>query len=429
MASTTLTGKLINSGRQGVIAALDVGSNKVACFIARLDHASESDAGVIRIMGIGHQVSRGIRSGVVVDMEAAEDAIRAAVEAAEKMAGVTIRSVVVNLTNSALVSHSVAVDVSIAGHEVREQDLTRVLNHGRGRAAVPDRQVIHAIPVGYSIDGSRGIRDPRGMFGERLGVNMNVVSAAQGPIRNLAICVERCHLQVGGFVVSPYASGLSCLVEDEMDLGVTCIDMGGGATSIAVFFDGNLLYTDVIPVGGNHVTNDIARGLATPVSHAERMKTLYGSALASPSDDQEMINVPQVGEDEADVFQIPRSMLTGIIQPRLEETLELVRDRLAQSNAQQVAGRRVVLTGGASQMNGIRELAARILEKQVRLGRPIRIAGLAESTGGPAFSTCAGLLNFSNRAPAEALTMESDLENVKPGGQLAKIGRWLKENF
>jgi len=338
--------------------------------------------------------------------------------------------VVVNLTSGTLMSHMVAVDVSIAGHEVRDQDLHRVLHHGRAQAAVTDRQVVHAIPVGYSIDGSRGIRDPRGMFGERLGVNMHMVTASTGPIQNLALCVERSHLKIAAIVISPYASGLACLVEDEIDLGVTCIDMGGGTTSIAVFFDGHLLYTDVIPVGGVHVTNDIARGLSTPLAHAERMKTLYGSALAGPADDREMISVPQIGEEDDDAsMQIPRSMLSGIIQPRLEETLELVRDRLSQSGIENAAGRRVVLTGGASQMNGIRELAARILERQIRLGRPIRTAGLADSTGGPAFSTCAGLLHYSVNAPVEPTSLDIEPEAPRERGQFARIGRWLKDNF
>ncbi len=430
IGSQTIRDKLISSGRQGVVAALDIGTSKISCFIARLERAGDSENSVVRVVGIGHQVSRGVKSGSVVDMDAAEEAIRSAVDAAERMAGVTVRHVIVNLTSATLASHTFSVDVSIAGHEVREQDLRRVLHHGQAQAILPDRQVIHAIPVGYSIDGSRGIRDPRGMYGERLGVNMNVVTASLGPMRNLAICVERCHLEIAGFVVSPYASGLACLVEDEMDLGVTCIDLGGGTTSVSVFFEGNLLYADVIPVGGQHVTNDIARGLSTPVAHAERMKTLYGSALASQSDDRETITVPQVGEDDdGNVSQIPKSMLTRIIQPRLEETFELVNDRLSQSGASAVAGRRVVLTGGASQMNGIELLASRILEKRVRFGSPIRIVGLAEATGGPAFSACCGLLGFSARAPAEVVEMEQSPDKTVHSGRFARIGRWIRENF
>jgi cell division protein FtsA len=183
-------------------------------------------------------------------------------------------------------------------------------------------------------------------------------------------------------------------------------------------------------LGGNHITNDIARGLSTPVAHAERMKTLYGSALASPSDERELIDVPQVGEGEVDRGnRIPRSMLTGIIQPRLEETLELVRNRLDASGFGQLAGRRVVLTGGAAQLNGARELAARILDKQVRVGQPLRLHGLADATGGPAFATCAGLLSYSQVSPLELSLEEHSREESESVGQLRRIGRWIKENF
>ncbi|MCW5732454.1 MAG: cell division protein FtsA [Alphaproteobacteria bacterium] len=407
----------------GLIAGLDVGSTKVCCFIARADQNG------IRLVGIGHQVSRGLRSGSVIDMDAAEESIRAAVDAAERMAGETIREVHVNLSGGNPTSHTVGVEVSIAGHEVGDSDIRKVLEHGRARNEPGERYVVHALPVGYTIDGSRGIRDPRGMFGERLGVNMHIIAAATGPVRNLATCVERCHLRIAGLVVSPYASGLASLVEDEMDLGVTLIDCGGGATTIAVFYDGSLVFTDCIPVGGAHVTNDVARGLSTPMAHAERMKTLYGSAIPSASDENEIIDVPQVGETERhSANHVPRSVLVGIIKPRVEETLELVRERLANSGFEKVAGRRVVLTGGASQLQGMRELAARVLDKQVRLGRPIRVAGLAEATGGPAFATCAGLLSYAQRMQAEQVEHAPEPAQ-QAGGRLARIGQWLRMNF
>src|SRR5437868_2615110 len=176
--------------------------------------------------------------------------------------------------------------------------MRRVLEQGYHLKDAPDREVIHSIPVGFSIDGSRGIRDPRGMFGKKLGVNMHVVAAKPAAVRNITAALGRCHLEIGALVVSPYAAGLAALVEDETDLGVTIIDMGAGTTTIGVFFDNNLIYADSVPVGGGHVTNDIARGLSTPVAHAERMKTLYGSAIASSSDERETISVPQVGEED-----------------------------------------------------------------------------------------------------------------------------------
>lgn len=411
--------------RHGLIAGLDVGSSKICCFIALA-----GEDGRPRIGGIGHQLARGVRGGTIVDMEAAETAILTAVHDAEQMAGETIRDVVVNLSGGYPASQTVGVEVSIAGHEIGENDLRRVLDAGQwqnGHGAGGERQLIHSIPVGYTIDGSRGIRDPRGMYGERLGVDIHLVTAAAGPVRNLMTCVARCHLDVRALVVSPYAAGLATLVEDEMDLGVTVIDMGAGTTSIAVFFDGNVVFTDGVPIGGGHVTNDIARGLSTPLSHAERMKTLYGSCIASPNDERDVIDVPQVGEEDAtQPNPIPRSILVRIIQPRVEETFELVRSRLEASGFDKIAGRRVVLTGGASQLSGLRDLAQLILDKQVRMGRPIRVGGLAEATGGPAFATAAGLLTYAlqadERPPAPA-------DKGEPTGLIGRIGHWFRENF
>lgn len=408
--------------RSGLIAALDVGTTKVCCFIARAQEDGE-----LRVLGIGHQVSRGMRGGAVIDMDEAETAIRAAVDAAEQMANERIREVVVNLSGGAPQSTNLKVEVSINGHAVGDADIRRMLDHCRNHGQAADRDLIHSIPVGYTIDGNEGINDPRGMYGERLGVTLHQISAASGPVRNLRTVVNRGHLEIEARVVSAYASGLACLVDDEKDLGVTCIDMGGGTTSIAVFLEGHLVHTDIVPVGGMHVTNDIARGLSTPLAQAERMKTLYGSAMPSPSDDREVLKVPVVGEEEDDgANQIPRSILVQIIRPRLEETFELVRKHLDASGLDKVAGRRVVITGGASQMQGARELASAILDKQVRMGRPLGLNGLAESTGGPAFATCAGLLRYAVvNAPVAAKGAREE-----PGdGRFGRLGAWLRKNF
>lgn len=410
--------------RKGLIAALDIGSSKICCLIAKIE-----ESGRAAVVGIGHQLSRGVKSGAIIDMDEAEMAILTAVHAAEKMSNETITEVVVNLSGGYPASQTVGVEVAIAGHEVGDSDLRRVLEHGRGIDVGPDRQVIHSIPVGYTIDGNRGIRDPRGMYGDRLGVSMHIVTAAAGAARNIATCVNRCHLEVSALVVSPYASGLATLVEDEKDLGVTVIDMGGGTTSIAVFFDGQVVFTDSVAIGGNHVTSDIARGLSTPLAHAERMKTLYGSALTSPSDERELINVPQIGEDGSGTSnQVAKSILVGIIQPRLEETFELVRARLEASGFDKLAGRRVVMTGGAAQLTGARELAQLVLDKQVRMGRPIRISGLAESTAGPAFSTAAGLIAYAIRREAE-LRPQLRPERAPNQSLFDRVGGWLRENF
>ena len=419
--------------RDNLIAALDVGSSKICCFIAALD-----GGGAPKVVGIGHQASRGVKGGTVVDMEATQAAILNTVHAAEQMAGETIDRVLVNLSGGYPASFSLGVEVSIAGHEVGDADLRRVLANGfesesvSGEAA-RGRQLIHSIPVGYTIDGSSGIRDPRGMFGERLGVNMHLITAGSGPLRNLRSCIERCHLNVAGFVVSPFASGLATLAPDEMELGATVIDMGGGTTTIAVFLGGNVIFTDVLPVGGGHVTNDIARGLSTPIAEAERMKTLFGHAVAATADEREYIDVPQVGEErDAEPQQVPRSLLVGIIQPRCEEIFELIRSRLEASGFDRLAGRRVVLTGGASQLSGLRDLAALVLDKQVRIGRPAATHGLAEATAGPPFATCAGILAYaiaSENSPQAPTGVEARAQRDEPGGLVGRLGHWFREHF
>ena len=409
--------------RGSLIAALDIGTTKICCFIARVEDDKP------RVLGIGYQISRGMRNGAIVDLEAVGNSVLNAVHAAEEMAGETIQRVVANLSGGFSASRIIKAEIGITGREITDADMRRVLEHGYLMREPGDRQVIHSVPVGFSVDDSRGIRDPRGMLGERLGVNMHVVTASAASVRNHSSAVGRSHLEVDALVVSPYASGLSCLVEDEIGLGVTVIDMGGGTTTIGVFFDGNLIFADYVPVGGCHVTNDIARGLSTPIAHAERMKTLFGSAMSSSTDEREMIAVPQIGEEEeGHVNHVPKSLLVGIIAPRIEETFELVRNRLEASGFDKVAGRRVVLTGGACQLHGSREFAGLILDKQVRIGRPQRVAGLAEATGGPAFATTAGLLHFALSERAEVSGARRS-PVIQRRGVFGRLGHWLKENF
>ncbi len=440
--------------RNGLITALDVGTTKICCFVARSDGRGDSRSdncgnsggnsggnsrrnlggnlggqGGLRVVGIGHHAANGLRGGAIVDMDAATDSIASAVHAAEQMAGETIHDVILNISGGQPLPHNFSVETAIAGHEISDGDLRRAFQHGMESHQPKDREVIHSAPISYSIDGSRGIRDPRGMFGERLGVNMHMVSVASGPLWNLSNCVSRCHLEIEDMVLSAYASGLSALVEDEMDLGVTCIDMGGGATSLSVFFDGNMVFTGSVPLGGAHVTSDIARGLSTTMANAERMKTLYGNAIPSDMDDRDHIDAPPIGEEvHAQPNHVPKSLLIGIIRPRLEETLEMARDLLESSGFDKVAGQRVVLTGGASQMQGIRDLAAMILDKNVRIGKPMHIHGLAEATSGPAFSTCAGLLAYAQRNTA-ARPVKARGWMEEPSSFFSRLGLWLRECF
>lgn len=410
--------------KSGFIAALDVGTTKVSCLIARV-----VGNGLV-VVGVGHQASRGLRSGTFVDLDAAEAAVRATVEAAERMAGENIRQVIVNVSAGSPYSRLVAYEVAVGGHEIDDADLRRILEQARiGQPDANGGEVVHAIPVGYSIDGCRGVRDPRGMYGQRLGVSLHLISAARGALRNLTACIDRCHLEIADKAVSSYAAALGCLVDDETALGTTLIDMGGGTTSLAVFFDGELIHTDTIAIGGIHVTKDIARVLSTPLAQAERMKTLFGSCLPSPSDDRQVIEIPPMGEEGAgELSQVPRSLLVNVIRSRLEEVFEMLRARLEDAGLDKMAGRRVVLTGGASQVPGAPELASMILDKQVRIGRPRPMKGLPEAACGPGFSTCAGLLRYAVSHPHQGDSTTYRPADP-PASRLSRLGQWLRENF
>ena len=406
--------------RTGLFGVLDVGSTKVCCLIGRVD----AD-GVLRVTGFGMFVSRGVRGGGITDLDAAERAVRKAVADAEEMAQHHLRQVVVNLSCGHPASRQINVQWPVGGRPVTEQDLRRVLQEGRARAGVDGKEIMHVLPLGFEVDETPGVADPRGLHCENLMARVHVVDTGATALRNLVTTIERCELDVAEFVSAPMASGLATLVEDERQLGATVIDMGGGTTDLAVFSEGHVIHTAQLPLGGGHVTNDIARLLSTPVAHAERLKTLYGNAEGSPDDEREMLPVPLVGEEEHQIHKVPRSQVVGIIRPRLEETFEMVRDRLEGAGLARESGNRVVLTGGASQLAGAREMAARILDRQVRIGRPQGIRGLPELHDGPAFATAAGLLCWASGAGRSLADI--DVGDDRPQGMLRRVMNFLRD--
>jgi cell division protein FtsA len=427
-----------SAGRSGIVTVLDVGSSKVCCVIARLKPREESQhlpgrTHLIRVLGIGHQKSLGVKSGMVVEPDRAEQSIRLAVDAAERMAGLTVDSLIVNLSAGRLKSETCSASISLGGHEADEADIKRVLAAGARKAQAAERQVVHSLATGFALDAERGVRDPRGLVGDTLGVDMHVLTADAAPMRNLELCVNRSHLSVERMVATSYASGLAALVDDEAEMGAACIDMGGGTTSISVFAEGKFVYAETFPVGGKHVTMDLARGLSTSFEHAERLKVMSGSALPGGTDDSETIGILPVGiEDTDQPLQVPRAVINRIIRARIEETLELVRDRLNSSGYANMVGRRIVLTGGASQLSGLAEAARRILARNVRLGRPLGVSGLPEAAKGPAFATTVGLLIFPQMAGFESGSPGRgilSMRGVTVGGRLQRVGRWLRESF
>jgi cell division protein FtsA len=428
--------KPISARRSAILCALDIGTSKIVCLIAKLSPAEPSEmlrgrTHRCRILGIGHQRSRGIKAGVVVDMEEAEQAIRLAVDAAERMAGVEVTGVVVNVTGGRLSSQHYSAKVGVNGRAVSDYDVGRVLEAACATTVRQGRAVLHSLPTGFSLDETKGINDPNGMMGDELGATMHVIGCDTAATRNLMLAIERCHLQIEAIVATPYAAGLSALVDDEAEIGVALIDMGGGTTTTGLFEGGHLSHVDTIAVGGNHVTMDVARGLTIRVADAERLKTLHGSAIASASDERDTISVTQVGEDADHASHMPKSQLVRIIKPRVEEILELVRDRLNAAGFSTNAARRIVLTGGASQLTGVPEVARRIISPQVRIGRPLGIHGLAESAKNPSFAAAVGLLIYPQFAGVEHFEPRpmQAMQATGTDGYVTRVGRWLKESF
>lgn len=396
----------------------------MTCLIAR-----PRNNGGIHVVGMGYYRADGMRNGVVVDMQKAEVAIRKAVETAEQRANERIDSVIVNTSGIPLFSHHFTAEHPLtASTPITGLDTRRLVERGQAECGTIEEEAVHCIPTTYKIDGE-DVEDPRDMYGETLSTRIHLISAAPGPVRNLLSVIERCHLNIAARVATPYASGLSCLVEDEKNLGVTLVDMGGGSTSIAVFEGGHIVHTGVLPVGGSHITNDLARGLTTSIDAAERLKTMHGCSFPSPSDAREILSVPILGEeDETNASSLPKSEMTRIIQPRVEETCELIRDHLRHHAGRIPATRRVVLTGGGSQLQGIRETASMILDKQIRLGRPVYLDGLPQSLTEPSFATSIGLLLYAVDAKNQVASMGVS-QKKKKNRQLGRVAQWLLQNF
>jgi cell division protein FtsA len=424
-------------GRAGIITVLDVGSTKVCCVVAQLRPAEPNQqlrgrTHKAKVIGIGHQRSHGVKSGVVVDLDRAEHAIRLAVDAAERMAGLTIDSLIVNLTAGRLRSHVFSATVNLGGHEVGEGDVRRVLAAGAKQSLKAEREVVHALPVSFSLDGERGVRDPRGMVGETLGVDMHVMTGDAAPQRNLELCINRSHLSVERMVATPYASGLAALVDDEREMGAACIDMGGGTTTISVFAEGKFVHGDAIPIGGSHVTLDLAKGLSTRFEDAERLKVMHGTLVSNSGDDRTLVTVQPIGSEDGDVpLQVPQSVVTRIVRARVEETLEFLRERLNKSGYGNVVGKRVVLTGGGSQLAGMPDAARRILGRNVRIGRPLGVSSLPEAAKGPAFSAAVGLMIYPQMAEFETgrIGGNSRFRSAGAGGRLQRVGQWFRDSF
>jgi cell division protein FtsA len=426
----------MTGSRPTLVAGLDIGTSKIACLIGRLRPCQPRDALVgrshaIDVIGFSHVQSRGIKAGAVVDATEAEQSVRHAVVVAEQMAGVRVESVLLSVSAGRMHGHLIEATADARGGTVTPHDLTRAMSTAALHSTGEGRTILHAHPVGYSLDGVRGIRDPRGMLAKQFGIEMNVVTADATVARNLMLVVERCHLTVEAVVASPYVAGLSVLADDETALGAAVIDMGAGTTTMAVYSAGRFVHSAGFALGGNHITMDLARGLGASIADAERIKTLYGTVLTGGSDARELMTVPSAGDHEADAPQIvSRGKIANIIRQRAEEIFEMVRDRLAESPFAAEPDARIVITGGASQLTGIPELATRILNRPARIGRPLGLSRLPNAAKSATFAVPAGLLVYPQFAHLE-FTEPHPRRRAATGtdGYFGKVGRWLREGF
>jgi len=421
--------------RTALAASLDIGTSKIACMIARLrpcpsNGALRGRSHAVELIGYSQIQSRGVKSGAVVDLAECEQAVRQAVSLAERMAKVRVESVLLSATGGRLQGQLIEAAADLHGGAVTSTDVSRVTSAGMRHATGEGRTVLHALPVGYTLDGAKGIRDPRGMVARQFGVDMNVVTADATVARNLMLVVERCHLNVEAMAASPYMAGLSVLTDDEADLGAAVVEMGAGTTTIAVYSAGRFVHASGFAVGGHHITMDLARGLSACIADAERIKTLYGTVLTGGSDARELMSVPAAG-DERDVPQIvSRATIGNIVRQRAEEIFEMVRDRLADSPFAAEPKARVVLSGGASQLTGIAELATQILGRPVRVGRPLGFGRLPSEAKTASFAVPTGLLVYPQYAQLEHVEPRHTRQlRTGTDGYFGKVGRWLREGF
>src|SRR5262245_48795639 len=346
--------KPLAPNRSVLVAALDVGTSKIACLIGRLRPSPPEDSLRLRshsvdVIGFGHTLARGMKAGTVIDLAEAEAAVRQCADLAERTAKMQLDSVIISVSAGRPTSEQISASIEVVGSAIGEGDIARVLAAGSRHSARPGRAVLHSLPIGYVLDHAHGVHDPRGMLAREFGIDMHVVTVDASAARNLMLAIERSHLAVEAMVTSPYAAGLSALADDEAELGAAVVDMGAGTTTLAAFRGTRFVHADGFALGGRHVTMDLARGLNARIADAERTKTLYGSVLTGGSDERDMIAIPPVDNDDREAPHfVSRASLARIIRPRVEEILEMVRDRLAASPFAAEPRGRVVLTGGAS---------------------------------------------------------------------------------
>ena len=406
--------------KKDLIVGLDIGTSKIAALVAEV--ASD---GTLTVLGLGTQPSRGLRKGVVVNIDATMATIQRAVEEAEAMANCRISEVYTGVAGSHIRSLNSSGMVAIKEKEVLQADVDRVMDTAKAVAIPNDQQILHILPQEFIIDGQDGVKEPLGMSGVRLEVKVHIVTGAVSAVENIVKCVRRCGLTVNDVILQPLASATAVLNEDEQELGVCLMDIGGGTTDLAVFANGAIRHTAVIPIAGDQVTNDIAMTLRTPTKEAEELKVRHGCALRQLADPTEIVEVPGVGDRAP--RKLSRQTLAEVIEPRIEELYSLVQAELRRSGFEELLSSGIVITGGTAQLAGMVELGEEVFHLPVRIGVPAYSGGLADVVRNPRYATAVGLLLEGREQWLRAEAARNETAGI--GGVAERMRQWFKANF
>jgi cell division protein FtsA len=420
----------IGGSPRRVTGVLDIGTSKIACLIAAVETGLVEDGSpgaTARVLGVGHQKAHGVKGGVITDLDEAENAVRTAIAQAERMAGVMLEEVRLSVACGRLKSRSFAASTPCQGGVVTDEDLTRIYAGAQAFAERDARALLHLNQVSVRLDGAPGALDPRGMAARELAVDLHAVTVDEAPLRNLLLVVERCYLASSSLVPSPYASALGATDEEERRLGVTCVDIGGGNITIAMFAEDRFLKATAAPFGGNQLTFDVARTLHTPLAEAERIKALYGTVVRAQSDEHEIVSYPTAGGEDGGVQHTTKARLAEIILPRVHSWASYIREQIEGSGLGDYAGRRIVLTGGSAQLVGIAEFMSMQLGRPVRVAFPQSVSGLPPNVSSPAFSGAAGLLLAEVQGIDGSVIAHG--KGTESHGYLERVGAWLREGF
>jgi cell division protein FtsA len=430
------SGNIDNRGRVGhglagpnvgdrIVSVLDIGTTKVACLICAF--SPHSNSAVPRLLGVGYQPSQGMKASVVTDMDAAEEAVRQTIQQAEAMAGFAIEQVYLSVACGRLKSNNIKASTETTNHVVTRGDVDKLIVSGRRYVERDGRSLLHLNAISCRLDDASDVLDPVGLSGRTLSCDLHAASIDQSPLRNLMQVVERCNVMVAGVVPTPYASGLAVTTDAERRDGVIVVDIGGGSTTIAFFLEDHLVSVHAAPMGGNHLTFDIARALSTSVVEAERIKTVYGSMLSAHADEHDLVPYKIAGDQDSTLHHLNSAELRDILSPRVDALIGMISERIETSliNPQRFA--RVVMTGGGSELVGLADIATDLLDRPLRCGRPSTRSGWHEHVAAPRFSAACGTALVGCHGHLQSLCVSPG--SASDRGYLGQVGQWIRESF